>query len=148
MRRRINVVAVVIAAVVHFALGAAWFTTLAKPWMAGLRMSEAELDAARQNPSLMPYLMAFLCNLILAYAIAWVLTRMETQNAGAGLKAGAVIGVVAAAAMITEFGFELRPGLFKAIAAGYPLVGCIIMGAIIGAWKKRQPVEIAKKATA
>lgn len=148
MKRTVNVAAVVIAAVVHFALGAAWFTVLAKPWMAGLRMSEAELKAAQQNPSLMPYLTAFLCNLVLAYAIAWILTRTETQSTATGIKAGTVVGLVAAVAMITEFAFELRTGTFSAIGAGYPLVGCIIMGAIIGAWKKKQSAELAKEASA
>lgn len=148
MKRTINVAAVVVAAVVHFALGAAWFTALAKPWMAGLRMSEAELKAAQQNPSLMPYLMALLCNLVLAYAIAWIAARTEPHTTGRGIVAGAVVGLIAAVAMITEFAFELRPGTFSAIAAGYPLLGCIIMGAIIGAWKKKQNAEMAKMASA
>ncbi|HYG98305.1 MAG TPA: DUF1761 domain-containing protein [Terriglobales bacterium] len=148
MKRRINVVAVVVAAIVHFGLGAAWFTAFARPWMAGLRMSDAELNAAQQNISPMPYLVAFLCNLILAYAIAWILTRTERQDFGRGLFVGSVAGVIAAAAMMTHFAFAMNSAQFSVISAGYPLVGCIIMGGIIGAWTSRQRVEEARKASA
>lgn len=145
---KINLVAVVVAAIVHFGLGAAWFTVFAKPWIAGLRMTEAEVRAASQTMSPMPYFVAFLCNLVIAYAIAWVLANIGEQNALRGIAVGSVLGFVAAAAMVTEFGFELRPGLFKLIAAGYPFVGSMVMGAIVGGWKKKANAEPAGRAPA
>jgi hypothetical protein len=136
MEAKPNLIAVLLAAVAHFLLGAAWFTLFARPWTAGLRMSPSEIQAAQQNPALTPYIVAFVCNLILAYAIAWVLSRLHEQNVLRGIGVGAVLGFVAAAAMLTELAFEQRPSSFCWIAVGYPFVGSILMGIIIGAWKK------------
>ena len=111
-------------------------------------MTEEQVRAASQNMSPAPYFIAFLCNLVIAYAIAWVLTQMREQNALRGIAVGAVLGFVAAAAMVTEHAFELRPSLFKLIAAGYPLVGSMIMGAIVGAWKAKATAEKAGRAAA
>ena len=148
MEKKANLVAVFVAAVVHFGLGAAWFTMFAKPWMAGLRMMPAEIQAAQQSPSPVPYFIAFLCNLVIAYALAWMLAQMATQGLLRGIAAGAVLGFAMAAAMITELAFEMRGSAFKLIAAGYPFVGAIIMGAIIGAWRKKGQSEFAVGAKA
>jgi hypothetical protein len=44
--------------------------------------------------------------------------------------------------MITEVVFEARPGSFVLISAGYPLVGSILMGIIIGAWRHKAPADL------
>ncbi len=136
MERKINLLAVLVAAIVHFGLGAVWFTVFAQRWMAGLRMTPEELRAAQQTMSPLPYFLAFLCNLVIAYGIAWVLAQMNAHNLLRGIAVGAVLGFIIAAAVITELAFELRASTFNLIAAGYPFVGSILMGAIIGAWRK------------
>jgi hypothetical protein len=148
MKPMINILAVLLAALVHFGLGAAWFTVFAKPFIAGLRMTEEQVRAASQNMSAGPYVIAFLCNVVIAYAIAWVLVRIGEQNAWRGIAVGSVIGFVAAAAMLTEMAFELRPSSFNLVAAGYPFVGSIIMGAIVGAWKSKAKAQVASRAAA
>ncbi|MFB3812584.1 MAG: DUF1761 domain-containing protein [Terriglobales bacterium] len=148
MERKINLIAVFVAAVVHFGLGAAWFTVFAQPWIAGTRMTPEEVQGAQQTMSPLPYFVALLCNLVIAYAIAWVLAQLATQNVLRGIAVGAVLGFVMAAAMITEFAFERRPSSFNLIAAGYPFVGAIIMGAIVGAWRKKAASEWAARASA
>ncbi len=42
---RLNWAAILLAGVVDWILGAAWFTAFATPWKAGLRMSPEELQA-------------------------------------------------------------------------------------------------------
>ena len=37
----------------------------------------------------------------------------------------------------TEIAFELRSLQFFLITAGYPLVGLLLMGAILGGWRKK-----------
>ncbi len=73
---------------------------------------------------------------------------MSAQNLLRGIAVGAVIGFVIAAAMITELGFELRSSTFKLIAAGYPFAGSIVMGAIVGAWRKKAKDQLAAGASA
>lgn len=147
MDTRMNHLAVVVAAIVHFALGAVWFTALAKPWIAGLRMTPEEIAYAQTHMSPVPYAVAFACNLLMAYALAWVIGRAAAKpSLLRGCAAGVVLGAgVAAAAIVTELAFERRAPSFIAISAGYPVVGMAIMGAIIGAWRKSavQPMASA-----
>ncbi len=148
MKTRVNVLAILVAAIVHFGLGAAWFTAFAKPWIAGLGMSPEKVRAATEHPSPLPYFIAFLCNLVMAYAIAWVLARSAQRGIMRGIGTGLVLGLLAAAAMATEQSFEMRPAVFRVISAGYPLLGCIIMGAIIGAWKQKAAEPLSAGTTA
>jgi hypothetical protein len=145
---RINWGAVLVAAIVHWLLGAVWFTGFAGIWTAGLRMAPEELQAAKDHPNFWPYLIALLCNFLLAYAIARLVRGSETHTLFRGLRVGLLVGMAIAVAMVTELVFELRPRPFIVIAAGYPLVGCILMGIIIGVWKPRANVELGREVSA
>jgi len=145
---RINWGAVLVAAIVHRLLGAVWFTTFAGIWTAGLRMAPDELQAIKAHPNFWPYLIALLCNFLLAYAIARLLSGSETHTLFRGIRVGLLVGMATAVAMVTELVFELRPRSFIVIAAGYPLVGCILMGIILGAWKPKAEVELGQEASA
>jgi len=137
---RLNWAAVLLAAIVHWLLGAVWFTVFANRWMAGLRMAPEELEAYRAHPNFWPYLIALACNFLLAYAIARLITGSESQGLLRGIQVGLLVGLAVAVAMATELVFELRTRSFIVIAAGYPLVGCILMGVILGAWKPKKVV--------
>ncbi len=143
--------AIVVAAVVDWLLGAVWFTAFAKPWIADLRMTVEEIVYYRSHMTPWPYVIAFACSLVLAYGIACVVARSgssEGPTAACGLRLGFAVGVVIFAAMLTELVFEHHTAAFIAIAAGYPLLGMTIMGAIVGAWKRKQTVEVGQKAGA
>jgi len=134
---RLNWMAILVAAVTHWLLGAVWFTVFARTWMADLRMPEEQLQAYRAHPNFWPYVIAFLCSLVLAYVIARVLAGSEWHNVFRGIRVGILVGLAAAAAMVTEMVFEMMGVSFMAIAAGYPLLGCILMAIILGAWKPK-----------
>ena len=132
---RINLIAVAVAAIVYWLLGAGWFTVLKQPWLAGVGKTEEQL---RQSSSAgMAYVVALVCNLLMAYVIAWVVISTGPQTAMRGMMIAALLWVgLAGAAIATEHAFEARSLQFFFISAGYPLVGGLIMGAIVGAWKK------------
>ena len=133
---RINILAVVVAAVVYWLLGAGWFTILQKPWLAGIGKTMEQLQRDGASPAI-AYTVAFVCNLIMAYALGWVLVCTGEQTALRGVMIGALmwIGLVATS-FGTAYVFEGRSISIFAISAGYPLAGLAIMGAIVGAWKK------------
>ncbi|MGO9519408.1 MAG: DUF1761 domain-containing protein [Candidatus Korobacteraceae bacterium] len=137
---RLNWPAILVAAIVHWLLGAVWFTVFSSAWTSGLRMAPDELQTYRAHPNFWPYLIALLCNFLLAYAIARLLGGSESQGLFHGFRVGILMGMAVAVAMATELVFEVRPLSFIVIAAGYPLVGCILMGIILGAWKPKKLV--------
>jgi hypothetical protein len=134
---RMNWAAVALAAVLDWLLGAVWFTVFATQWRAGLRMAPEELQAYMSHPNYWPYLIALLCSFLMAYVIARLVGGSETHGLFRGIMVGALVGLAAAMAMVTEMVFEIRVGSFILISAAYPLLGCVLMGIIIGVWKPR-----------
>ncbi len=145
---RVNWAAVGVSGIVYWLLQAAWFKAFAQPWMAGLRMSSEELAYYQAHPDFVPYVIALVCNLILAFIIARVLALGGVWGLIRGFRIGVLVGLVAALAMLTEMHFELKPWQSIAVSAGAPLAGCALMGIILGAWKpKRAPTESAVNAS-
>jgi len=134
---RVNWLAILIAAIADWLLGAVWFTVFANQWRAGIRMPADQLQQYMSHPFFWPYIISFVASLVIAYCIARVVAGSETHGLFRGIIAGILIGLAAAAAMITEMVFEVRAGSFIVISAGYPLVGSILMGIIIGVWKNK-----------
>ena len=65
---RTNYPAVLVAAIAYWILGALWYgVAFSKPWMALEHMSE---EQARSMSPVLPFVITFLLNLVIAYAIA------------------------------------------------------------------------------
>ncbi len=136
--RKVNWVAVIVAAVVHFILGGVWFTVLAEQWLVGIGKTRADL-MAHQGSTVYIYVVAFLCNIVIARVLAQViLATSSSPNLAHGLRVAFYAwGGFVATTFLTEYVFELRTVSIWLINAGYPLVGMLIMGAILGAWQKK-----------
>jgi len=134
---RLNWLAILVAAVADWILGAVWFTVFANQWRAGLRMAPDELQRYMSHPNFWPYIVALLCNFLMAYVIARMVADSPAQGLFRGISVGVLVGLAASVAMITEMAFEIRPRPFILISAAYPLAGCILMGIIIGVWKAK-----------
>ncbi len=137
----LNWLAILVAGIADWLLGAVWFTVFSKQWQAGLRMSPEELQANMAHPNFWPYIIAFLCSALLAYVIARLVASASSHGILRGLTVGLLIGLGTAVAMVTEMVFEARIPSFILISAAYPLLGCVLMGIILGAWK-RKPAQI------
>lgn len=138
---RLNWAAVLVAGIADWLLGAVWFTLFAKQWQAGLRMSPEELQAHMAHPNFWPYIIAFLCSALLAYVIARLVASSPTHGLFRGITVGLLVGLATAVAMVTEMVFEARTQSFILISAAYPLLGCVLMGIIVGVWR-RKPVTV------
>jgi len=89
-----NYPAVLAAAVAGFAFGAVWYMTLARPWMAALGKSEAEIKAGASS---VVYVVTAIAQLVMAYFLAglttaffvwfaFVLTTMAVNHGFQGAK--------------------------------------------------------------
>ena len=141
---RVNWAAIGLAGVADWILGAVWFTVFANQWKAGLRMPADEMQAYMSHPNYWPYLVALVCSVLIAYAIARLLAVAETHSLFRGISIGILVGLAASAAMVTEMFFEARAGSFVVLSSAYPFLGCILMGIILGAWKPRATGAVAK----
>lgn len=140
---RVNWVAVGVSGVAYWLLQAGWFKAFAQQWMAGLRMSPQEMAYYQTHPDFGPYLIALVCDLILAFIIARVIALGGVWGLIRGFRIGLLVGLVAALAMLTEMHFEMKPWPAVAVSAGVPVAGCALMGMILGAWKPKSVVTEA-----
>lgn len=126
----INWLAVIVAAISTFALGALWYGPLVgKAWMRLSGMTEEK--AASANMARI-FGSAFVLQLITAVALAMFI------GANAGLALGLFAGFMAGALFVsTALGviylFEQRPFSLWAIDASYQILAFTLMGGILGA---------------
>ncbi|HKV05240.1 MAG TPA: DUF1761 domain-containing protein [Candidatus Acidoferrales bacterium] len=133
---RTNYLAVVVCAIAYWLLGALWYAVLfSKPWTALEHMSEAQANS--MNPVL-PYVITFVLDLLIGFVLAQVCIWRNANTAARGAAIGILlwIGIVGPIS-VTTYMYEMRPMELFAINEFYPLVGLCLMGAILGAWKKK-----------
>ncbi len=131
-----KLLAVIVAAVLHWLLGAAWFTMLKQQWLAGLGKTAEQMMATGQ-PAWLPHVVTLIANFAMAYVIGWAILATGPQTLVRGLQIAAVLWVgIAASVFATELVFEVKSFQFFGIVAGYPLLGMLIMGSVLGGWKK------------
>jgi len=135
---RQNYWAILVAAIACFLFEAAWYTIFMMPWLAGIGRTAQWLEsAAGYNPALQ-YATAFFGSAVIAAAIARATQLTGPQTALRGVKVAALLwlGLVLPVFAIEEV-FEVRPLSLLGINAGFWLLGMMLMGAIVGAWKKK-----------
>lgn len=133
---RTNYPAVVVAAIAYWVLGAVWYGVLfTKPWMA---LEHITFEQAQSVSHVVPFVVSFLLELLIAYSLAQLCIWRNANTVGRGASAGVLvwIGFVGPIVFMTYM-FEMRPRLLFAINGFYPLAGLVLMGAILGAWKKK-----------
>ena len=131
-----NYLAVVVSAIAYFVLGAVWYGILFnKPWMA---LEHMTVEQARSVNPAIPYIVSFVLELLVAYSLAQLCIWRNANTAARGASIGILvwIGFVGPISFM-NYMFEMRPKALFAINEFYPLVGMMLMGAILGAWTKK-----------
>lgn len=131
---KINSVAVGLAGVLFWLWQAGWYTLFSRQWLAGVGKTMAELQGG--NPVL-PYVTALISDVVLAYVVAWAIARTGEQTAARGAGFGLLLWIgLIATTLATNYSFEARSLQFYVINAGCSLAGLVLVGAVVGAWRK------------
>jgi hypothetical protein len=127
----IHWLAVVVAAIAGFPLGALWYgPLLGKAWMAATGVTH---ERAQQANKAQLYGTTLLLNLVIATSLAMFIG--PTASLGEGLFAGFMAGFTyVAMALGVTYLFEFRSFKLWAINAGYQVIVFSVMGTILGAW--------------
>lgn len=133
----INYIAVVVAAVVAFALGGLWYSPLlfAKQWVKAHGYSEEKVKEMQQGAG-KAYAVSFVCQLLIALAIATLVSYLHLERCVQGLKLGLLIwaGFFVTHGLMASVFSDKRITVFY-IDTGYQLVYLLIMSAIITVWQ-------------
>jgi hypothetical protein len=131
----INHLAVVIAAVVAWLAGAAWYITLSKSWMAAQGFTPEHMAEAKQRPgAYLPFLYTLVAQLIMAWMLAGIIGHLGALTLRGGVITAFFcwFGFVITT-LVANYTFGMRRWLLIVIDGGHWLLVLLLMGAIIGA---------------
>jgi hypothetical protein len=141
MSSRVNPVAVVVAGVAYWLVQAAWYISLSSQWMAGTGKTWADLQ---RGSVVLEYGVAFICDVAVAYGVSWVTGLTGERTVPRGVQCAVFLWVFFVAAQLaTNYAFENRTVTFFLINAGSALIGMIVIGAIVGAWRAKALERLA-----
>jgi hypothetical protein len=139
---RLNYLAILVSALVYFAMQAVWFTVFSHEWLAGIGKTAEQLHQ-QGGVVVLAFAIGFVCALVMAAAIAWFTQMTGRQTAIRGV----LVGIVAWVGFVlttwsAEYGFEEKGLQILAINTGISLIGLVVMGAILGAWKAKSTTVV------
>jgi hypothetical protein len=133
---QMNYLAVLVSAVAIFILGGLWYSPMlfSKPWTRLMGISEEQARGARPNPVM--FLLAFVCGLLIAAALAVVVRHFPPVTPLRGALVGTFCWIgFAGATSYANVIFAKKPLPLWVIDSGYNLVSFIVAGLILGAWR-------------
>ena len=132
----LNYWAILVAVVFNQALGAAWYSALAKPWMAEVGLSAEDMEAMKGTPrQWYPYVLAVVCAIVFTVVLGLFAQGLGVDGAVEGLGLGllAAVGFIFTSNAI-NYAFEGRSLKLFAINCGYPLISYSVIGVLLSVW--------------
>jgi hypothetical protein len=133
----INYLSIVVAAIVAWLAGAAWYMAFGKIWMTALGKSPQDMQAERGKPgAYLPFGYAFVAELIMAWTMAGVLGHLGPGQVTVrnGVISGAFLWFgLMLTTMLVNNSFAGRDPRLLLIDGGHWLVVLVVIGAIVGA---------------
>jgi hypothetical protein len=137
-RVRQNYWAILAAAIACFLLEAAWYSLFIQTWMNGIGRTEQQLMGPGSPPMYLKFATALVSSAVTAAAISCVTQLTGPQTAWRGMRVATALWMgFVITTWSTEYIFEVRPISLLGVNAGFWLLGMMLMGAIVGGWKKK-----------
>jgi Protein of unknown function (DUF1761) len=126
-----QIIHVLVTALAGFAIGGLWYGPLfSKAWMKASGVAPGNMSTAQ---SVRLFGSAYVVNVIIAFGLAFLMGRDHSLHGGMHVGFFVSLMFMATAVGMTYL-FEKRSMALFLINAGYQVVNCVVMGAILGAW--------------
>ncbi len=136
MLAEVNFLAVLTAALAPMVLGAVWYGPLfGRAWMRAHGHTPERLEEMKKGMG-RAYGLSFVCYLVMATVLAYLLGWVGAVNVWAGLWMAFLcwLGFAATIGLTAHLFSDRKPAAYL-IDAAYQLVYLLAMGAILGAWR-------------
>jgi uncharacterized protein DUF1761 len=135
---KINYPAVIVAAILHWILGAVWYGVFSSKFIELMAWSPAQIAAIESQSHTKDYILAFLSSLVLTYILAHFVQYTKAVNISGGLQTAfwLWLGFVVTTQLPTVLFEGRKPGLYL-LNIGYQFVACLAAGALLALWKPR-----------
>ena len=134
---QLNWLAVIVGAVIYFALGALWYSPVlfARPWQRSIG-SDPERTPAEMKP--MTYVVPFFAYLVMALAVGMIVAAVGSDSLADGIVLGLVLGVgLSLMHTLVDANFDPnkpQPWTWFAINGSYHALGLLIVSVIVSIW--------------
>lgn len=133
----LTVWALPLAAVLSFMFGGLWYGLLSRQWMAASGVTEEQVKS--RGPAPWPFVVTFLCQLVMAWMLAGLVLHLAKAGIPATLYSGMVTGFFiwigfVLPSMLVNYTFQMQNGALKLIDGAHWLGVLLIQGAVVGAW--------------
>lgn len=141
---KINYLAVVASAALYWILGGLWYALFTGPFVRLMRWTPEDMARIENESHAMELAGAFVVSLLTAYALAHFVRLTNSRGALDGIKTAslAFLGFVLTTNLSSVL-FESRPLGLYLINNGYHLVGFLLMGALLAAWRREEARSLA-----
>jgi hypothetical protein len=135
---KINYPAVLVAAILHWILGAVWYGVFSSKFIELMAWPPAQLAAMETQSETKNYILAFLSSLVLSYILAHFVQYTKASNLAGGLQTGfwLWLGFIVTTHLPTVLFEGRKTGLFL-LGIGYQFVACLAAGALLAIWKPK-----------
>lgn len=128
-------ISVLAAAIAGFAAGAIWYMSLAKPWLKAAEFELGPDGKPTRSNGLWPFAVSALTMIL----VAGMMRHVFAMAGITGLFEGAIAGFGVGAFFITpwiamNYAYSARPGMLTVIDGGYAIVGCSVIGLVLGSF--------------
>jgi hypothetical protein len=145
---RINYVAVIVSAIVHFMIGGLWYSVIfGNKFIELIGWTPAQLEQVGSQNHGKEYLIAFVSSLVLVFILAHFVQYTGAKGVVGGMQTGfwLWLGFVATTQLATVIFEQRRLGLYV-LNVSYQLTACLICGAILASWKRREATAAVPEA--
>lgn len=126
----VNWLAVIVATVASWALGAGWYMVFARQWLAAIGKTRDQING--KDPT--PYIFSVLVQLVMAFFVAAITPALfGATTIASGIQTGVLMWVgFVITSMIQGHRYEGAPWSRTLIDGGYLLAVLVVQGLIIG----------------
>lgn len=135
MFENVNFIAIGLATIASMAIGAAWYSGLAKPWIAANGFTEQQKKSIEENDTPIIYVIAALSHLVMAYILSGVIFHAagDAITLGDGVLTAFLIWIgFIVTSMMVNHRFQFKSYALTVIDSGHYLFVLLAQGAIIG----------------
>jgi len=131
----VNYIAVLVAGIAGWLVGAVWYGVFGNAWMAALGWTAAEMtgpDGKRQMP-FGPMITAFFAQVVMALMLAGLMGHMGPPNVVYGVVSGGLVWLGFIITTITvNNAFQKRKPMLTVIDGGHWLAVLVVQGIVLG----------------
>ena len=133
----VNWLAVLVAGLIAFFIGGAWYTALfGELWKKHSRYTDEQMKAAQAaRPMPVFFGMMVVAYLVIAYFVALIVQATTASTVADGIKLGLLLWLVSAGVTFTHHISSIKGWPAYYVDTGYQLVYLVLMGAILAAWR-------------